>query len=268
MMMMPVPRTLRLHLALHPCPSSPPPAICRVPAALLQEKQQWLQKLRAAEAEAERCRTEAQALRLQLLHLLPSTGAGPAAAQQQEEQREQLVQQLLDGQAAEAAMREVLAEAREEQVAACKALAAELRRVHALERLRIGECKDGPVGGRPLHRGEQHVAAWLVRESSLAGAACCLLGLTVCPAPAPQVTWQSSSVCSAGCNTCSASASSWRWRWWQRSSSSNSSRVPARRGGPSRRRVPTFASLLSVLPPQRRACQCSHERPRPALAWL
>jgi hypothetical protein len=50
-----------------------------------------------------------------------------------------LVKQLLDGQAAEAALAGVLAEAREEQLAACKALAAELRRVQSLERLRMSE---------------------------------------------------------------------------------------------------------------------------------
>ena len=48
-------------------------------------------------------------------------------------------QQLLTGAAGEAALRSVLGEAREEQVAACKALSRELRRVHALERLRISE---------------------------------------------------------------------------------------------------------------------------------
>lgn len=38
-----------------------------LPAALVQEKRGWLEKLAAAEAEAERFRNEAQQLRLRLL---------------------------------------------------------------------------------------------------------------------------------------------------------------------------------------------------------
>ena len=120
-------------------------------AALLQEKKQWLEKLRGAEAEVERCRAEAQQLRLQHLQLTSSSdnsssglaGSGGNAAscddRQQQRQQQELLQRLLEAQAGEAALRSVLGEAREEQVAACKALSRELRRVHALERLRISE---------------------------------------------------------------------------------------------------------------------------------
>lgn len=117
-------------------------------AALLQEKKSWLEKLRVAEAEAQRCRSEAAQLRLQQLQVGPgpvSTNSSSAAEQalqqrqQQQGREEQLLQSLLEAQAAEAALRAVLSEAREEQVAACRALSAELRRVHALERLRISD---------------------------------------------------------------------------------------------------------------------------------
>ena len=115
-------------------------------AALLQEKKQWLEKLRGAEAEVERCRAEAQQLRLQHLQLPHSSGSssaqaggGAASCGDRRQQEQELLQRLLEAQAGESALRSVLGEAREEQVAACKALSGELRRVHALERLRISE---------------------------------------------------------------------------------------------------------------------------------
>lgn len=111
-------------------------------AGLQQEKKQWLERLRAAEAEAERCRAEAQQLRLQRLQLLPGGGGDLALAgalSRSGQPAAELVEQLLEAQAAEAALRSVLGEAREQQVAAAKALASELRRVHALERLRISD---------------------------------------------------------------------------------------------------------------------------------
>lgn len=144
-----------VHLT-HSCSSYPA-------AALLQEKKSWLEKLRAAEGEAERCRSEAAQLRLQQLQLGPAIGGGGDGSscsmaqhiQQQKQQsqgrEEQLLQWLLGAQAAEAALRAVLCEAREEQVAACKALSSELRRVHALERLRVSEWRggvDAPRTGR------------------------------------------------------------------------------------------------------------------------
>ncbi len=47
---------------------------------------------------------------------------------------EQLLQHLVEAQAQEAALRSVLAEVRQEQLATCKAVSNELRRVHALEK--------------------------------------------------------------------------------------------------------------------------------------
>lgn len=102
-------------------------------AGLLQEKKAWLERLRAAEAEAERCRTEAQQLRLQHLQLQPAATGNTAAG------GSELLGLLLEAQADEAALRGVLNEAREQQIAAAKGLSAELRRVHALERLRISK---------------------------------------------------------------------------------------------------------------------------------
>lgn len=99
----------------------------------------------------ERCRSEVAQLRLQQLQLGPATASSDSSgtashhAQQQQGREEQLLQWLLGAQAAEAALRAVLCEAREEQLAACKALSAELRRVHALERLRISECGRGAL---------------------------------------------------------------------------------------------------------------------------
>ncbi|KAI7840286.1 hypothetical protein COHA_006068 [Chlorella ohadii] len=86
--------------------------------ALVQEKRGWLDKLAAAEAEAERYRGEAQQLRLRLL---------PSAADEQ----------VLQAVAAEAALRSLLLEARQELMSACRALSGELHRVHKLEELRI-----------------------------------------------------------------------------------------------------------------------------------
>ncbi|PSC68373.1 DSBA family thioredoxin domain containing [Micractinium conductrix] len=129
-------------------------AVVELNAALLQEKKAWLDKLRAAEAEAERCREEAQHLRVQHLQLCGSGGSAAAAEQQQER-----VQRLLEAQAAEAALRSVLNEAREELVAACKALSGELRRVHALERLRISDMAEVQRLQRRLHELQRGAAA-------------------------------------------------------------------------------------------------------------
>eukprot|EP00887_Chlorella_sp_A99_P006443 scaffold3.g6443.t1 len=91
--------------------------------ALLQEKERVLEALAAAEAQLEEARGEAARLRMQRLCLAPGAGAGGTAAERL----------LLEAQAAEAALRSVLAEARQQQLAACRSLSAELRRCHALE---------------------------------------------------------------------------------------------------------------------------------------
>jgi hypothetical protein len=49
-------------------------------------------------------------------------------------QGEQLLQHLVEAQAQEAALRSVLEEVRQEQLATCRAVSNELRRVHALEK--------------------------------------------------------------------------------------------------------------------------------------
>lgn len=105
-------------------------------AALLLEKKQWLGRLAAAEAEAERCRAEGRDLRLSQLQA--STLAGTPRQAEQQAQVQALMQQVLEAQADEAAVRGVLWEARLEQLALCSALAAELRRVHSLQSLRTG----------------------------------------------------------------------------------------------------------------------------------
>lgn len=207
-------------------------ATCESPphlaAALLQEKKSWLEKLRVAEAEAQRCRSEAAQLRLQQLQVGPgpvSTNSSSAAEQalqqrqQQQGREEQLLQSLLEAQAAEAALRAVLSEAREEQVAACRALSAELRRVHALERLRISE---GGVGAIDVH-GLAQSSLQVVAASSATW-----LSPQHRPHPLPttrlllQATWPRCSGCSAACWSCSASAASCARHWqthkssWQR----------------------------------------------------
>ncbi|KAI3435831.1 hypothetical protein D9Q98_001889 [Chlorella vulgaris] len=108
-------------------------------AALLLEKKQWLGRLAAAEAEAERCRAEGRDLRLSQLQA--STLAGTPRQAEQQAQVQALMQQVLEAQADEAAVRGVLWEARLEQLALCSALAAELRRVHSLQSLRTGDLR-------------------------------------------------------------------------------------------------------------------------------
>jgi hypothetical protein len=124
-------------------------------AALTQEKAQWLEKLRAVEAGAEQCRSEARQLRVRHLAMpgRPLPADRPLGSAEGQE-RDALVQLVLEAQAGEAALRGVLAEEREEQVAACKALAAELRRVHALERLRAGEQMQGAMARMTSWRAE------------------------------------------------------------------------------------------------------------------
>ena len=111
-------------------------------AVLQAEKRAWLERLRAAEGEAQRHRAEASALRLQRLELgaagmgVGISGSGGSSSGGNDAE---LLERLLEAQAAEAALRSLLDEAREQQVAAAKALSSELRRVHALERLRISD---------------------------------------------------------------------------------------------------------------------------------
>lgn len=93
-------------------------------AGLLQEKTRLLEKLKAAETVAERAQAEAQQLRLGRLTLLPGgafAGSGGASSQE-------LLDLLLEARVAEAALRGVLLEARDEQTAAARALSSELRR--------------------------------------------------------------------------------------------------------------------------------------------
>lgn len=143
----------------------------------MQEKRGWLEKLAAAEAEAERYRGEAQQLRLRLL---PSSadeqvGAGFSATGHRQEHemnkrhctargtvgaichwpvsRPWLRKQVLQAVAAEAALRSLLLEARQELIAACRALSGELHRVHKLEELRIRESCRGRDAEHCTRRG-------------------------------------------------------------------------------------------------------------------
>ena len=112
---------------------------------LLREKQGLLEALAGTERELEERTAELARLRMQRLCLAAGAGderGGGAGGSSGSSWGEQCQRVLLEAQAADAAMRSVLAEARQQQLAACRSLSAELRRVHALTEQRSGDLQE------------------------------------------------------------------------------------------------------------------------------